>query len=60
MSPLTISTNEEARYNGVELGDYERFEGGKRVAKEPCGARQPEIAFSLMVALLFALDWWTK
>lgn len=41
--------------NGVELVDSQRFEGGKRVAKEPFGARQPAVSFSLMVALLLRL-----
>ena len=38
-------------YNGVEFVESQRFEGGTRVAEEPCGARQPEVSFLLMVPL---------
>jgi hypothetical protein len=34
------------------LVEHQRFEGVKRSAKEPSGACQPEVSFSLMVSLL--------
>jgi hypothetical protein len=39
--------------NGVKFVDHQRVEGVKRVAKEPFRARQPEVSFSVMVALFF-------
>jgi hypothetical protein len=36
--------------NGVELLKYQGGERVKCFAKEPCGARQPELAFSVMRA----------
>src|SRR2546430_827575 len=38
-------------YNGVELVEHQRFEGGKLVAEPPFGARQPEVSFFLMGTL---------
>ena len=44
--------------NRVELVEHQRFEGVKRVAQEPFGARQPEVSFFLEgTALCFAPDW---
>jgi hypothetical protein len=42
-------------YNGVELIKRQGFARVKCIAKEPFGARQPEIAFSVMVTLLLRL-----
>ena len=38
-------------YNGVELVEHQCFERVKCIAKEPFGARQPELSFSVMVTL---------
>ena len=38
-------------YNGVEFVEHQRFEGGKLVASQPFGARQPEGSFFLMGTL---------
>ena len=40
-------------HNGVERIEHQGFEEVKGLAKEPCGARQPALAFSVMVALVF-------
>ena len=37
--------------NGIKLVEHQRFEGLTLIAQEPFGACQPEVAFSLMVAL---------
>jgi len=37
--------------NGVEFIKHQGFERVKCLAKEPCGACQPELAFSVMIAL---------
>lgn len=38
-------------YDGVERVAYPRSEGVKRVAEEPCGARQPAVSVFVMVPL---------
>jgi hypothetical protein len=41
-------------YNGVKLVEHQGFERVKFLAKEPFSARQPEIAFAVMVTLWLA------
>jgi len=38
-------------YNGVEFIKHQGFERVKFLAKELFGARQPELSFSMMIAL---------